>query len=89
VVHNGATGDSAGPDGDEDDTLRQFNVPGVDGRHGALIGRLAPEAQPFVIGAELSWVAPAAGVIELGVNDADVSTNAGSFQVTLERSSVD
>ncbi|MGH9132365.1 MAG: TIR domain-containing protein, partial [Ilumatobacteraceae bacterium] len=78
VVHNLATNDRAGPDGDDDPNLQQFNLPGVEGRHSALIGRLGPDGTPFVIGSELTWVADGTGVLELSVNDVDVSSNAGA-----------
>jgi hypothetical protein len=87
VIHNTATGDTAGPDGDDDPDVQQFNV--IDGRHSALIGRLGPDGTPFIVGSELTWVATGSGVLELGVNDVDVTSNAGSFDVTLEREHLD
>lgn len=55
---------------------------GGPGLCGALVGRVAGGA-PFLIGAGTSLTAPAAGVIELGVNDYDVSDNSGSFRVAI------
>jgi plastocyanin len=85
VIHNVLTDDSTGPDGDDDPYLQQFNIPGVDGLHSALIGRVGPDGTPFVVGSELTWEAKGSGVLELGINDADVSSNAGAFDVTFER----
>ncbi len=49
---------------------------------GALIGRI-DSGQPFGIGNQTSIVAPASGLLYLGINDDVVSDNSGQFQVTL------
>lgn len=50
-----------------------------------LIGRVA-EGEPFIIGRSRSIVAPAAGPLQLGVNDFDVSDNVGEFLVQIDLS---
>jgi len=50
---------------------------------GALIGRIGPNGQPFAIGNQSSIVAPAAGILYLGVNDDGFADNKGMFQVVV------
>jgi hypothetical protein len=50
---------------------------------GALIGRIGPNGQPFAIGNMATIVAPASGVLYLGVNDDGFGDNRGSFQVVI------
>jgi hypothetical protein len=52
---------------------------------GALIGRIG-NGQPFGIGRNMQVPAPAAGALFLGINEANVADNDGSFQVTIARS---
>jgi molecular chaperone DnaK (HSP70) len=52
------------------------------GPHGALIGRIG-KGPPFVIGAAATITASAAGEPQLGVNDAGLENNGGSFDVTV------
>jgi len=52
---------------------------------GALIGRIG-NGQPFGIGKNMQVPAPAAGALFLGINEANVADNDGSFQVTIARS---
>jgi hypothetical protein len=49
---------------------------------GALIGRIGNGA-PFAIGAQPTIVAPASGVLFLGVNDDEFGDNRGNFQVVV------
>ena len=49
---------------------------------GALIGRI-DSGQAFGIGNQTSIIAPASGLLYLGVNDDVVSDNSGQFQVTI------
>ena len=49
---------------------------------GALIGRIGNGA-PFAIGPQTSIVAPASGVLFLGVNDGEFGDNKGNFQVIV------
>ena len=49
---------------------------------GALIGRI-DGGRPFGIGDQTSIVAPATGLLYLGVNDDGVSDNSGQFQVVV------
>jgi hypothetical protein len=50
---------------------------------GALIGRIGPNGAPFGIGTQTSIVAPAAGVLFLGVNDDAHGDNKGNYQVIV------
>jgi hypothetical protein len=52
---------------------------------GALIGRIG-NGRPFGIGRNAQIQAPASGALFLGINEANVSDNDGSFQVTIEQS---
>jgi hypothetical protein len=54
---------------------------------GTLIGRVG-NGQPFAIGSQASFQAPAAGQLFLGVNDTNLDDNDGSFQVQLQQSTV-
>jgi hypothetical protein len=51
---------------------------------GALIGKIG-NGRPFGIGNQTSIVAPASGVLFLGVNDDAFGDNQGSFQVTISK----
>ena len=77
---------AVGPDGSTDPDLDVFNV--IDGHHAALIGRIG-DGDPFVVGANSTFVVHAPeGVFHLGINDRDVSNNSGQFtaRVTVTRS---
>jgi hypothetical protein len=50
---------------------------------GALVGRIGPNGTPFAIGAQPTIVAPAAGLLFLGVNDDGFGDNKGNFQVIV------
>ena len=49
---------------------------------GALVGRI-DSGQPFGIGDQKSIIAPASGLLYLGVNDDNISDNSGQFQVVI------
>ena len=49
---------------------------------GALIGRI-DSGRPFGIGDQTSLVAPATGLLYLGINDDNVGDNSGQFQVVI------
>ena len=51
---------------------------------GALIGRIG-NGQPFAIGDNNTFQAPASGQLFLGVNDDSFADNQGTFQVTIQR----
>lgn len=53
---------------------------------GALIGRIG-NGQPFAIGSQTSIEMPASGILYLGINDDNVSDNAGHFNVVVTRRS--
>lgn len=50
---------------------------------GALIGRIGTNGAPFAIGNMPTIVAPASGVLYLGVNDDGLGDNQGGFQVVV------
>jgi len=54
---------------------------------GALIGRIG-NGQPFGIGNLTSVVAPATGMLFLGINDDHVADNSGEFRVEIKRAGV-
>jgi hypothetical protein len=51
---------------------------------GALIGRIG-NGRPFMLGADSTISAPAAGPLFLGINDSHVADNHGSFQAEVHR----
>ena len=67
---------------DPDGYPARYSGCGGPGLCGALVGRVAG-GTPFLIGAGTATSAPAAGPLELGVNDYDVSDDAGSFRVAI------
>ena len=84
VVHNVATDQSVGPDGDTRPELRKYNVKGLpDANHAALIGSIGGTQPFFVIGAGRTLTCPATGPLYLGVNDAGVQNNSGAFVATI------
>ena len=50
---------------------------------GALIGRIGTNGQAFAIGNQPTIVAPASGLLFLGVNDDGFADNKGNFQVII------
>jgi hypothetical protein len=50
---------------------------------GALIGKIGPNGAPFGVGTQTSIVAPATGVLFLGVNDDAHGDNKGHYQVIV------
>ena len=79
--------DDSGPDGlarGFRDLLRilPFNEAG----RGALIGRLGDKdvAQPFLVGSHCDVVAPVAGHLALGINQASNDTGSGTYVVRIE-----
>lgn len=75
---------TSSPDGYPSFQAPNLPVPGA--AIGALIGRVGDSA-PFAIGSNrLPIQMPAAGALMLGVNDTELSDNAGSFTVTFSRS---
>jgi Caspase domain len=72
-----------GPDGDPRPELRQFNLlPSTN--HAALIAKIGDQGQPFLVGSSLNTVAYTTGRLYLGVNDAGLGNNSGSFNVRIE-----
>jgi hypothetical protein len=61
-------------------------LPDNDAGRGAVIGKIGdPDvAQPFVIGAKKEVVAPVAGKLSLGINQAQSGTGTGSYKVKVE-----
>src|SRR6185503_7191001 len=57
--------------------------PLANGLAGALVGRIGPNGTPFGIGSQPTIVAPAAGILYLGVNDDGFGDNKGNFQVVV------
>jgi hypothetical protein len=54
---------------------------------GALIARIG-NGQPFPIGSQTRFQAPAAGQLFLGINDTHVQDNDGTYQVQIQRGAV-
>lgn len=83
IVHHPDPVLRAGPEGNPDTTLRQFNVPSLRNvDHSSLIGKIG-DNQPFFVGKSLTFSAPAAGRLYLGINDAGVNNNSGAFTVEI------
>lgn len=75
-----------GPDGHRGNRTTSNVIANVD--HGALIGMITSEGEPFAVGAHGSFTAPRAGLLFLGVNDEGVDNNSGQFaaRVLVHRS---
>jgi hypothetical protein len=83
IVHDTGDPHDVGPDGDDRPELRVYNVL-ADVNHAALIGRIGDEdAQPFLVGASRQFTADRSGPLYLGINDAGVENNTGSFTSVL------
>jgi hypothetical protein len=83
IVHHPDPVLTAGPEGNPDAQLRQYNVPtlgNVD--HSSLIAKIG-DAQPFFVGRSITFSAPASGRLYLGINDAGVHNNEGAFTVEI------
>jgi len=61
-------------------------LPFNDAGRGALIGRIGDKdaAQPFLVGARCDVVAPIAGHLALGINQANNDTGSGTYVVRIE-----
>lgn len=68
------------------DVIHEYAVP--NGAHGELIGRLGSgdAAEPFEVGTSLTYTAPVAGRLFLGINEGmrDAEGATGSFRVKIE-----
>lgn len=74
---------TAGPEGNPDPQLRQYNVPSLQNvDHSSLIGKIG-NGQPFFVGKSVTFSAPAGGRLYLGVNDVGVNNNAGAFTAEI------
>ena len=83
IVHHPGPVLTAGPEGNPDPQLRQYNVPtlgNVD--HSSLIARIG-SGQPFFVGKSITFSAPGGGRLYLGINDAGVHNNDGAFTVEI------
>lgn len=60
------------------------NAPLKNGPAGALVGRIGPTGTPFGIGNAPFIVAPATGLLYLGVNDDGFADNRGNYQVVIK-----
>lgn len=54
---------------------------------GALIGKIGENGQPFFIGVDGRFQAPADGQLFVGINDSHFGDNEGSYQVEIQRGS--
>jgi hypothetical protein len=76
------TNDIANPDGAKNGRMAAGGqLKGVPA--GALIGKIGPNGAPFGIGNQSTIVAPASGVLFLGVNDDGFGDNKGNYQVVI------
>ncbi|TYL53836.1 CHAT domain-containing protein [Agromyces mariniharenae] len=80
VQDGGSSGASATPDGMSGVLMADDPIPSAN--HLALIGRLG--GTTFVVGTALSLACPAAGDLELGVNDGEPAGNTGEFTVSIQ-----
>jgi hypothetical protein len=75
-------GSFVGPDGDNRRDPHQVNI--LSGTpHAALVGKVNAGGQPFPVGSSLRTTADEKGRLFLGVNDAEVDNNSGTFSVNI------
>lgn len=83
-VTHATPGTPVDPDGDPNEGLHVFNIAGLpDASHGALIGRIGEEGEPFLLGISNQFVSDTEGQLWLGINDIDVTNNGGGFNVDV------
>jgi hypothetical protein len=86
TIHHNPAADAVGPDGATDPALRQFNVQAngkpLDANHAALIAKIG-DGPPFLVGSHKTFTADRAGRLFLGVNDAGVTNNSGSYEAQI------
>ena len=71
-----------GPEGRTGQTSNNYPMPAM--QAGALIGRVGSAGQPFPIGSEQKAIQmPAAGTLQLGINDDVFTDNTGAFSVII------
>jgi hypothetical protein len=83
VTHHPAPVLTAGPEGNPDPQLRQYNVPTLQNvDHASLIAKIG-NGQPFFVGKSVTFSSPAGGRLYLGINDVGVNNNAGAFSAEI------
>jgi hypothetical protein len=79
VFHNESA--STGPEGFPNRPDLLTPVPSEN--HNALIGRIGPTGEPFLVGRSTSFTTPTAGRLLLGINDGGLENNRGSFEAVV------
>ncbi len=75
---------TAGPEGNPDPGLRQFNLPKLEGyNHASLIAKIGEAGEPFYVGPQLTLTAPTSGRLFLGINDVGVYNNGEAFAAEI------
>ena len=75
---------TAGPEGNPDTGLRQFNLPNLEGyNHASLIAKIGESGKLFYVGPQLTLTAPTAGRLYLGINDVGVYNNGEAFAAEI------
>jgi hypothetical protein len=78
VFHNEV--DSVGPEGVPNDLVN----PLPDAAHSALIGRIGEDGALFYVGPSATFTVEEDGRLFLGINDAGLDNNRGSFTATVD-----
>jgi hypothetical protein len=76
---------STGPDGDPNPDLQRFSVI-TDANHAGLIGSIDRARPYFFVGEKRTFRCPTDGTLFLGINDAGVGNNHGTFLATITES---
>ncbi len=84
IVHDTDDPVTVGPDGDPRTALRIYNIL-ADVNHAALIGYIGDDPEPFLVGVSMRVATDRSGRLYLGINDAGVSNNTGSFTSVVTR----
>ncbi|MGH3116063.1 MAG: hypothetical protein ACRDQ2_02930 [Gaiellales bacterium] len=81
VFHSVEQQRKAGPDG-EPNTKYPSNVL-MSADHGALLGMIGGDGDPFFVGDDRRFRAEQSGVLYLGINDTGIENNSGAFEADI------
>ncbi|MFE6253778.1 CHAT domain-containing protein [Agromyces sp. NPDC057865] len=86
AYHDGTAESEVGPDGLTNGEGAQYRVL-ADANTASVIGRLDTIPEMFPVGSGTTYVCPAQGGLELGINDTGLVGNSGEFHVSVVKNS--
>ncbi|MGW9183074.1 CHAT domain-containing protein [Agromyces sp. NPDC055661] len=82
IYYDGTAESKVGPDGLTNGELPGYRVY-ADANTASVIGKLDTLPEPFAVGSGTTYVCTSQGGLQLGINDIDLSDNAGEFHASV------